>query len=269
MKHNIILSLLLTAVMYISIVAGLNSSLTTANSNNTRKPAPDLMTARALSREPTVLKYGIDVSKNQGEIDWERVAKTRTEFVMMRAAVGAVNDAPISADSRFDEYIEGAQNAGLDVGVYFFSYAETISEIVEEAWFLVDLLKDYRITYTVVLDMEQQPSEYKDNPVRMAEAFLEIITDAGYFPMFYSYQWWLEHFITPEFYDKYAIWVAHYDVHATTYSGDYYMWQYTERGKVSGITDNNQYDYEKFVDLNISYRDFAGYIRKHGLNGLR
>ena len=251
----LIISLLLTAAMYINLM-----SSNAFNALRHEKLA-ELMTADALSREPTVIKYGIDVSFWQGDIDWSLVAQTRTEFVMIRAGFGAYDDTPMGVDSRFREYITGALENGLDIGVYFFSYAETINDIKEEARFLVDLIKDYRVTYPVVLDMEETREDYIDCPSEMAESFLEIIMASGYFPMMYSYKYWLEGNLTQSVRDKYAVWVAHYDVPATTYrGGNYYMWQYSDKGRVTGINGN--------VDLNIAYRDFSGYIKRVGLNGL-
>jgi len=185
---------------------------------------------------------------------------------MMRAAVGSYVDRngvrqPTGVDVRFREYIAGAQENGLDVGVYFYSYAQTVGEIREEAHFLVELLRDYQITYPVALDMEEERGYYLDDPSDMAEAFLQIIADAGYLPMMYSFKSFLENYISQEVRSKYAIWVAHIDVSATNYNGNYYMWQYSWKGRVSGITGD--------VDLNIGYRDFAAYIRKHGLNNLK
>ncbi|MCL1881974.1 MAG: glycoside hydrolase family 25 protein [Oscillospiraceae bacterium] len=225
-----------------------------------------LFTAAAISREPLVFKRGIDVSRWQGDIDWQLVSETGIDFAMLRIGRGTLiyNDELLfedGFDSRFHEYIEGAQANGIDVGVYWYSYARTIEEIQREARFLVDILGDFEITYPVVLDMEEiDRAWYIDCPSEMAEAFLEIIIDAGYFPMFYSFMWWLEDRLTPRVRDRFTIWVAHYEVRQTTFSGNYYMWQYTHYGRVSGIQGD--------ADLNIGYRDFASFIRRHGLNNL-
>jgi GH25 family lysozyme M1 (1,4-beta-N-acetylmuramidase) len=223
---------------------------------------PFLLSPQSILREPAVVIHGIDVSFWQGDIDWETVSKTDIEFAILRAGRGRLDDErPIAEDTRFREYIADAQKHGLEVGVYFYSYAYTVEEIVEEAHFLVELLSEFQLTYPVVLDMEETRSYYTDNPSEMADAFLTIIAQAGYYPMFYSYKSWLERNLTQEIRDKYAVWVAHWDVPATTYAGQYLIWQYTETGRVSGIRGN--------VDLNIAYRDFAAYIKKHQLNNLR
>jgi len=212
-----------------------------------------------------VIKYGVDVSRWQEDIVWEDVAQSGIEFAMIRAGVGEFTDPqgehhPISEDSRFREYIEGAQSNGLEVGVYFYSYAQTIEQIREEAHFYVLLLSYFHITYPVTLDMEESSDYYIDDPSEMAEAFLEIVEHEGYFPMLYSYKSWLEDNLSSEVRSKYTAWVAHIDVRATTYRGNYYMWQYSHTAKVSGI--------EGDVDLNIAYRDFAEYIKREKLNNL-
>ncbi|MCL2071654.1 MAG: glycoside hydrolase family 25 protein [Oscillospiraceae bacterium] len=257
-----LLGLFLITAVYISL------TVSAGNANNT--PDRSLMSGGAVLREPTVIKYGIDVSRWQNDIDWEAVAQTRAEFVMLRAAVGSFESIDtdeatpainlIAEDSRFREYIAGAQENGLEVGVYLYSYAKTVREIKREARFFVNLLSDFEITYPVALDMEEERGHYTDEPSEMAEAFLEIIMDAGYFPMMYSYKSWLENYLTPELRNDVAVWVAQLDAHSTTYHGDYFMWQYSHKGRVSGIDGD--------VDLNIAYRDFADYIRRTGLNNL-
>jgi GH25 family lysozyme M1 (1,4-beta-N-acetylmuramidase) len=221
----------------------------------------DLLTAAAIANEPEVLIYGIDVSRWNEEIDWSRVALTNAEFVMIRAGRGAVGDNEMIEDPKFLEYIQGAQEHGIETGVYFYSYATNEEEIKKEAEFLLTIIKDQRITYPVALDMEEKFGGLtKDKATVMVEAFFKVITDAGYFPILYSYKNWLEDHLDERILDKYTVWVAHTKVSATTYSGNYYMWQYSHTGRVSGL--------EGDVDLNISYRDFAAYIKQKNLNNL-
>jgi GH25 family lysozyme M1 (1,4-beta-N-acetylmuramidase) len=231
------------------------------------RPLPPwrLLTPQYIGREPVTNIVGIDVSRWNGDIDWESVARTNIEFVMMRIGVGAFRDSngvqhPDSMDRRFREYIAGAQAAGLEVGVYWYSYAQTVEAIVREARYLISILGEFNLTYPVALDMEEPREFYRDCPSEMADAFLEIVAQAGYFPMLYSFRNFLESYITEEVREKYTVWVAHTRVSATNYKGTYYMWQYSHTGRVSGLTGD--------VDLNIAYRDFAAYIRRHGLNRL-
>jgi GH25 family lysozyme M1 (1,4-beta-N-acetylmuramidase) len=228
-----------------------------------------LFTGEAVSREPLVFKQGIDVSRWQNDIDWSQIASAGVEFAMLRIGRGAFTNGAGESfaddyDTRFHEYIAGATQNNIEVGVYWYSYARTIEGIRREARFLTRILaetsRDYAISYPVVLDMEEERGYYNDCPSEMAEAFLEIIVDAGYYPMIYSFRTWLDTNLTTEVKDKYAVWVARWDLRFPDYSRNYYMWQYTDSGRVSGIAGN--------VDLNVGYRDFAEYIRRHGLNAL-
>ncbi|MCL1832419.1 MAG: glycoside hydrolase family 25 protein [Oscillospiraceae bacterium] len=230
-----------------------------------------LFTAEAISNQPLVYTRGIDASFHQGDIDWSSVAATGIDFAMLRIGAGAVtqdngNFLPDRMDERFREYIFGAQNYGIDVGVYWFSYARTVEEIEREARFMVRMLGEFDIPYPVVLDMEMNimkyPDWYIDDASDMAEAFLQIVADAGYYPMLYSFRSWLTELIETRILDKYAVWVAHWNPNGTDYPRNHYMWQYSSTGRVSGITGNNGE-----VDLNIGYRDFGAYIRTNGLNG--
>jgi GH25 family lysozyme M1 (1,4-beta-N-acetylmuramidase) len=268
MKNRITSALLRSLIIAsLSVVFTAATSLPTYTNTNININNTDMntMSSYAIFREPAVIKHGIDISRWQEEIDWSSVARTNLEFVMIRAAVGAFKDDdgkrfPISEDSKFREHIAGAQENGFEVGVYMYSYAKTVREIRKEAHFLVDLLENFHITYPVTLDMEESRKHYIDDPGVMAEEFLDIIMEAGYFPMLYSYKSWLHDHIDRDVRNKYVAWVAHLDVPATTYHGSYFMWQYSHTGRVSGIDGD--------VDLNIAYRDFAEYIKKMGLNGI-
>ncbi|MCL2036157.1 MAG: glycoside hydrolase family 25 protein [Oscillospiraceae bacterium] len=223
------------------------------------------LSPQAIELEPAAIIHGIDISRWNGDINWEEVGRTNIEFAMIRIGFGAFVDSngvhhKTDMDRRFREYIAGAQENGIEVGVYFYSYAQTLDQIIDEAYHLLNMLDEFKITYPIALDMEEPREDYIDNPSEMADAFLNIIADAGYFPMMYSYKSWLENYLTAEIREKYTVWVAHIEVPATTYKDRYYMWQYTWKGRVSGINGD--------VDLNIAYRDFSAYIKHHGLNNL-
>jgi len=227
-------------------------------------------TSQSISDEPLVFKRGIDVSFWQNDIDWEKVAAAGVDFAMLRIGAGALTTRageflPDRVDERFYEYIKGASANNIEVGVYWYSYAQTLDEMHRELAFLLPLLEEaahrFDITYPIVLDMEEEREWYDDNPSEMAAAFLKTLVSNGYFPMIYSFRSWLSSNLSSEIASTYAIWVAHWGVAQTSLqSGNYYMWQYTDSGRVSGIDGN--------VDLNIAYRDFAEFTRRHGLNRL-
>lgn len=220
------------------------------------------MTVNILVDERKVTRKGIDVSYAQGDIDWKKVADSGVEFAIIRAGRGRAGSSnTMKEDDYFRQNIKGAQENGIDVGVYFYSYAESVSEAKEEARFLLDIIDGYKIQYPVILDMEEefQAGIGTKKLTNMIEAFFEVLMDAKYFPMFYSYKSWLEENLDMTILDKYAIWLAQVG-DSVTYEGGYYIWQYSFKGKVSGIQTD--------VDLDYSYRDFPAIFKKYGLNNL-
>lgn len=220
------------------------------------------MTVNILVDEPKVKRKGIDVSYAQGDIDWKKVAASGVDFAIIRAGRGRAGSAnEMKEDDYFRQNIKGAQKYGIDVGVYFYSYASSVSEAREEARFLISIIKDYKIQYPVILDMEEefQSGIGTKKLTKMIEAFFEELMEEKYFPMFYSYKTWLEKNLDMTILDKYAIWLAQVG-DEVTYDGGYYIWQYSFKGKVSGIGTD--------VDLDYSYRDFAKIFKKYGLNNL-
>lgn len=221
------------------------------------------MTVDILIDEPDVLRKGIDVSWAQGEnVDWEKVAASGVDFAIIRAARGYISEEkPMAEDVCFRRNIEEAQKYGIDVGVYFYSYASSVEEAREEAEFFVQVIKDYQIQYPVILDMEEQYQGKigKKKLTNMIDAFFEVLMENHYFPMFYSYKSWIETYLEMNTLDKYAVWLAQVG-DEVTYDGGYYLWQYSFTGKVSGIPNE--------VDLDYSYKDWPTIFKKYHLNNM-
>lgn len=196
---------------------------------------------------------GIDVSKWQGKIDWKKVKNSGIEFAFIRIGYRGENGI-IYKDDSADYDIQQAQKAGVLVGVYFFSTAVSEAEAKEEAEWTLQAIEGYKISYPVVYDCEG----YKNSMSRMfdlsaeertanAIAFLEIVKKAGYDAMFYGARgeiedeaWWDIERIE----EQYKIWVAQYTT--TTYpqkdkpdyQGKASAWQYTNKGRVDGVSGN-------------------------------
>lgn len=196
-------------------------------------------------------KKGVDVSKYQADIDWEKVAADGVEFAMLRLGFrGMGTNGTCELDPYFIQNIEGALAAGIEVGVYFFSQAITVEEAVEEAEFVIQYLKDYPITYPVAYDTEAITSYPSARANRMpkelrtdcAIAFMDTIAAAGYKPMLYANTGWLIMKLDLERLSAYDLWYAYYgdDIY---YPYHFTMWQYTSSGKVNGIPGT--------VDMNI------------------
>lgn len=203
---------------------------------------------------------GVDVSKWQGKIDWARVKRSGIDFAIIRIGFRGENGI-IYKDDCADYNIQQADKAGLLVGVYFFSTAKTAAEAEEEAKWTANAIAGYPISYPVVYDCEGFLSENsrmyglsKEQRSDNALAFLNYIKSAGYEGMFYAAKSELEgslYWDTARLENAFEIWVARYPAtpYPTTpapdYGGKYAMWQYTNKGTVSGITGN--------ADISVSY----------------
>ena len=192
--------------------------------------------------------FGIDVSKWNGTIDWTAVKNSGVNYVIIRCGYRGSSTGALVEDPKFKTNIQGANAAGLKVGVYFFSQAVNKAEAVEEASMTIELIKKYKISYPVFLDVEGSGGrgDKIDKATRtdVIKAYCETVQNAGYTAGVYANKSWLNDKIDAGQLSKYKIWLAQYAA-APTYTGRYDMWQYKSTGKISGISGN--------VDLNISY----------------
>lgn len=205
---------------------------------------------------------GIDVSYAQGAIDWKKVKASGVEFAMLRASRGPLSSTrPASEDTTFRTNVTQALEAGLQVGVYHYLYAHTVSEAKQEAKFFIKTISPYKITYPVVLDVEEQSQANlgKNKLTKVVKAFLDEVSAAGYYAMLYSNKSWLTNYLDMSKLTSCEVWLAQWNT-VPTYSGDFGMWQYTCKGIVSGI--------DGYVDLNLSYKNYAKIIKNGGYNHL-
>lgn len=198
--------------------------------------------------------FGIDVSSYQGDIDWQLVKEDSVEFAFLRIGYrGYGEEGKICADEKFADNYAAAHDAGIDLGVYFFSQAVTVDEAIEEANYVLSLLEGRTLEYPIVFDWETvQTGDPEDIPrtedvmphtlTLSAIAFCETVRDAGYDAMIYTNKK-----LATIKYDlrqlrDYPIWLAYYDT-ALNYQYDFDIWQYGT-GLVDGI--------EGEVDVNIA-----------------
>ncbi len=207
---------------------------------------------------------GIDVSYVQGNIDWTEVKKHGVNFAMIRASRGYISsEKPEAEDAYFSRNIEGAVNNGINVGVYHYLYASTVSQAKKEAEFFIKTIDKYKgkITYPVVLDVEEdyQAKLGKKALTEIVRAFLDEIKAAGYYPMLFSYKFWLTDHLDMSKLSEYDVWLGQWNAEPT-YSGNFGIWQYSDMGIIGGI--------KGYVDLDISYKDYAKIIREGNYNKL-
>lgn len=205
----------------------------------------------------TTSVLGIDVSEWQKQIDWQQVKDAGIEFAMVRVAWRGSEQGVLTEDTYARANLAGAAEAGIKVGAYIFSQAITPDEAVEEANFLLDIIKDYDIQMPLVFDWEFIDADARTGQMdaetltACSQAFCNTVTLAGYQPMIYfntnqSFQM-LE---LRELVD-YPFWLAQYDT-VLNYPYKIDMWQYTETGTVPGIATavdiNLYFPWEETID---------------------
>ena len=211
-------------------------------------------------QDTLVTRKGIDVSSFQGPIDWDKVAADGVEFAIIRMGIrGYGAEGKLVEDEYFAENMKGALNAGLDVGVYFFTSAITEEEAIEEAEFLLSAMEPFNIRCTVVLDVEDVNSDKARTNVLSQEewtnnavAFCERVKAEGYTPMIYGNMQTFMLMLDQERIENYDKWFAAYTPYFY-YPYDFEIWQYSDSGTVDGI--------EGSVDMNISFYDWTSQQR--------
>ena len=205
---------------------------------------------------------GIDVSKYQGSIDFNKVKAQGYTFVIIKAGYGKYST---QVDPYFEENYKRAKAAGLNVGAYWFGYATTVADAKKEANVCMQAIKGKKFEYPIYYDMETDTTSNHYpfstgivNCSAMVEAFCDLLEKSGYFAGLYISRSPLQAYITPAVANRYALWVADYN-DKCYYNGSFGIWQYSEKGRVSGINAN--------VDMDISYIDYATIIKNKGLNG--
>ncbi|MBQ2116796.1 MAG: glycoside hydrolase family 25 protein [Lachnospiraceae bacterium] len=203
-----------------------------------------------VDEQENVVEMGIDVSKWNGEIDWDIVKAEGVDFAIIRCGYRGSSTGCLVEDPYYKQNIDNAQRAGVKVGVYFFTQATNLVEAVEEASAVITLLGERELDYPVFIDTEgaggNGRADNLDSATRTAviNAFCQTIQNAGLEAGVYaSRNWYLNKLNREDFYD-FTIWLAEYR-QTPEYEDKYDIWQYTSSGAVSGI--------EGRVDLNISY----------------
>ncbi len=233
---------------------------TTQDTTPKTEPAPTapVLTAQDFTEEAGFLtctavpcRTGIDVSTFQGQIDWQKVREAGVAFAIIRVGGrGYGQSGTLYADKRAQENYQGAKEAGLDVGAYFFSQATSEQEAVEEAEFVLEQTKDWVLTEPLVMDWECMGEGSRTANVEAKtladcmNAFSKRIRQAGKTPMIYLR---LDQPAAQEsmaLLENTPLWLAKYDGWTEAISAAA-VWQYSNTGRVPGIAGN--------VDLNLQF----------------
>lgn len=198
----------------------------------------------------TTAVKGIDVSYHQGEINWEKVKNSGIKFAIIRAGSGTTQD------SKFEANINGALDAGIEVGVYWFSTAYTTASAKEESQKCMNVISSYKdkLSFPVFFDYEEYTLKLaQDNNINLGlssvsdicETFLSNLKSNGYECGLYTNKTISKYYLSDNLRNSYDFWIAQYNSECN-YFGKYIMWQYSNTGKVDGINGS--------VDLNYYYK---------------
>lgn len=199
------------------------------------------------------MKKGIDVSVYQSSIDY---AHTGVDFAILRAGYGKASS---QKDKMFDTHYNGFKNAGIPVGAYWYSYAMTEDEARQEAKACIAVLQNTRLEYPVYYDVEED-KQYKLGKAKVSaiiKAFCDELEKAGYWVGIYTNTSWYNSVIDNSIKNRYALWIAHWNVQKPGITDEYGIWQY-KVGKQQGVAGD--------CDLDYGYIDYPELIKKAGKN---
>lgn len=204
----------------------------------------------------------IDVSKWQGKIDWEKVAEAGFSAVIIRIGLRGSVSREILIDDKFLEYYEGAKAQGLHIGCYFYSAAKSTDDAVKEAEFVIKTIKDNNIELDMpaYIDMEDKVVEKcgKTAIFNMTKAYLDTMDKANIYSGVYCSAYWAKDYYNQTLFNSHALWIADWDG-SCDYTGEHGMWQYSEKGRITGIET-------KYTDLNTCYVNYPEIIADYGYN---
>lgn len=209
----------------------------------------------------------IDVSRSNGAIDFNKVKADGIWGVIIKAGVtGYGASHSMYKDDNFEKNYAAAKAAGLHVGAYYFSGAMTEDFAVKEAKYFLSIISGKQFDLPVYMDVEEEHS-----PTNMAglgrakltavvKKWCQTVEDAGWYTGFYTAKSWCQSYLNMSDLSEFTLWLAHW-TSQTDYTGAFGMWQYSDSGRVAGISGN--------VDMNYCYMDFPAIIKTAGLNGYK
>lgn len=198
---------------------------------------------------------GVDISKYDEEVNFNRLKRAGIDFCMIRVGARGYGSGQILMDEYYEANMQGATEAGLQIGLYFFSQAITKEEAIEEANLVLNSIQEYRVTYPIAFEMEYIENDTsrvealsKSEKTDIAKAFLDTISAAGYTPVIYGEKEWLIKKIDLSKLTEYDVWLSQI-ADIPDYPYKFTMWQYSHSGNISGISG--------YANLNISFIDYT------------
>lgn len=205
---------------------------------------------------------GIDISEHNGNIDMGKIKNDGIKFIILRLGYGKNKN---QIDKKFKTNYENAIKNNIPVGIYLYSYATNVNDAQKEAELILQNIKGLKIEYPIFIDMEDADN-YKfkrkvsnEMCVDICEKFCTTIENAGYYAGIYANLDWLINKLNNKKLDKFDKWIAQWN-DTCTYTKQYGMWQYSNKGQINGINGN--------VDLNYAIYDYPSIIKNAKLNHL-
>lgn len=191
---------------------------------------------------------GVDISKETGLVDFVKLKNAGVQFVMLKVGARGYGNGQLTVDDTFTDYIQKASEAGLDIGVYFYSQAITKEEALEEANLVYENIKDYHLVYPIAFDMEKVSGDAartdfltREEKSNLALIFLDALKNVGYKGIIYGNKEWLIKEINLSTVGAYDIWLSQ-EGEKPDYPYKYSMWQYTQSGTIDGINGDANLD---------------------------
>lgn len=204
---------------------------------------------------------GIDISYYQKGIDLKKVKQAGYRFVILRAGYTGISSGTQKAvDSAFNGFYKAAKSAGLGVGAYWYSCANSYAKGKAEAEFMINhCLKGKKFEYPIYIDVEEKRWQTvgKTAVGNAIKGFCETMEKHGYYAGFYTSSAFLRAYIDSGIVKPYDLWCAQWSSVKPSPGRKFGMWQYTDSGKVAGHR----------VDADIAYKDYPKIIKANGLNG--
>ncbi len=212
---------------------------------------------RYMENGRTTSYVGVDISKHTGKINFNGIRAAGVDYVMIRLGSRGYSTGQISLDENFKENIEGAIEAELDIGIYFYSQAVSPEEAIQEANFVIQNLEPYRahVKYPIAFDMEVVSNDKsrieglsREDKTTVTATFAEGIKAAGYVPMIYGDKEWLIKEVDLTKLQNYDVWLSQ-ETDIPDYPYLYTMWQYDTDSVLNGIDGG--------ADLNICFVNYS------------
>ena len=203
---------------------------------------------------------GIDVSRYQGNIDWEKVKASGVKFAMLKTVSTNKSFGGIYIDPYFERNYAECKRLGIPVGVYYYTYAQNKATADKELAMFKKAISGKTFEYPLVVDVEDNLLKplSKSALTELIEYAVKTIEGWGCYAMVYTYLSYSNTEIDMNRLAKYDLWIAHYST-SCGYRKSHGMWQYSSKGSVPGVIGN--------CDMNWAYKDYPAIIKNAGLNG--